>query len=229
MSLSNVSFAAPEPVRLRGRYVTLEGLSKAAHSPALQHALCDKAGSGLWTYIPFGPFERIDEFFSVMEYTKAQLGWVSFSVLMGGVAQGTLSLMRVRQEHGSAEVGAVIFGEALQRTTAATEAIFLLACYVFDQLGYRRFEWKCDERNMASKRAARRFGFQFEGIFRNDMIVNGENRDTVWYAMTDADWRIIKPAYDQWLSPGNFSAGGQQRRPLRSLIDQCLMGTEHSR
>ena len=122
--------------------------------------------------------------------------------------------MRIRPAQGSAEIGCVIFGHALKRTAAATEVVYLTASYLFDWLGYRRYEWKCNNENEASKRAAERFGFRFEGIFRNDMVVKGKNRDTAWFAMTDEDWQTLKPSYEAWLAPENFDAEGNQKTRL---------------
>ncbi len=154
---------------------------------------------------------------ATLEFTTKNLGWQPFACkeVASGLHLGTVSLMRIRPEHGSAEVGCVVFGTQMQRTRAATEVIFLLGQYLFDDLGYRRFEWKCDSANEASRRAALRFGFCFEGIFRNDMIVKGRNRDTAWFAMTDADWAQIKPAYEDWLSDDNFDQEGSQLSPLK--------------
>ena len=125
--------------------------------------------------------------------------------------------MRLRPEYGSAEIGCVIFGDKLQKTRAATETLYLFAKHVFEDLGYRRFEWKCDNGNVASKRAAERFGFKFEGIFRNDMIVKGRNRDTAWYAMTDDDWTAVKARFETWLSPENFGFNSLQKKALSDL------------
>jgi RimJ/RimL family protein N-acetyltransferase len=116
--------------------------------------------------------------------------------------------------HGSVEVGCVAFGDALKRTREATEAMYLMAAHVFDELGYRRYEWKCNNGNAASKCAAKRFGFIYEGVFRNDMVVRGENRDTAWFAMTDGDWPQIKAGFEAWLASDNFDAGGQQKTKL---------------
>lgn len=131
------------------------------------------------------------------------------------VAQGRQSLMRITPEHGVIEIGNVYWGPDLVRTRKATEAVFLFARYVFDDLGYRRFEWKCNERNEPSKAAALRFGFQFEGVFRQHMIVKGENRDTAWFSMLDRDWPRIKAEYERWLEGDNFDAAGLQRTKLR--------------
>ena len=125
--------------------------------------------------------------------------------------------MRIREIHGSAEVGCVAFSHALRRTPEATEAMYLMAQHLLEELGYRRYEWKCHNENAASHRAAQRFGFKFEGVFRNDMVIRGQNRDTAWYAMTDADWPNVKAAFEAWLDPSNFDAAGQQKQSLESF------------
>jgi RimJ/RimL family protein N-acetyltransferase len=126
--------------------------------------------------------------------------------------------MRITPQFGVIEIGGIWFGPALQRTTAATEAIYLLARHAFDDLGYRRLEWKCNALNEASRRAAQRFGFTFEGVFRNHMVHKGRNRDTAWYAIIDSDWPRIKTGFERWLAAENFDSSGQQRQPLSALI-----------
>ncbi|MEM7688159.1 MAG: GNAT family protein [Pseudomonadota bacterium] len=214
----------PSRVTLTGRFVFLEPLAAERHGADFDAHLCGAANEDLWNFIPFGAPSDSAELFGVLANMQAQSGWISFAVrdLSSGKATGTVSLMRVRPEHGSAEIGCVVFGKALQRTPAASEAVFLLGQYLFDTLGYRRYEWKCDNRNEASRRAAVRFGFSFEGIFRNDMIVNGRNRDTAWFAMTDADWLKVRLAYDAWLSPQNFDEHGQQRESLTTLVSGAI-------
>jgi RimJ/RimL family protein N-acetyltransferase len=125
--------------------------------------------------------------------------------------------MRIDAPNGVAEVGNVLYSPSLQRTQAATETIFRMAQYVFEQLGYRRFEWICNAANLPSRRAADRFGFAFEGVFRQHMVVKGENRDTAWYAMLDGDWPERKRVFEAWLDPANFDESGQQRRKLESF------------
>ena len=124
------------------------------------------------------------------------------------------SYLRMEPQHGVIEIGHIWFAPALQRTRQATEAIFLMARHAFDELGYRRFEWKCDSLNGPSRRAAERFGFVFEGIFRQHMVVKGRNRDTAWYSMTDGEWPVRRAAFEAWLAPENFDRDGRQRRPL---------------
>ena len=131
---------------------------------------------------------------------------------------GVASYLRITPEHGAIEIGHIWFGEPLQRTTAATEAIYLLARHAFDELGYRRLEWKCNALNDASRRAAERFGFGFEGVFRNHMVVKGRNRDTAWYAIVDRDWPRVRGAFEAWLAPENFDGEGRQRRRLGELM-----------
>jgi RimJ/RimL family protein N-acetyltransferase len=132
-----------------------------------------------------------------------------------GRAEGRQSLMRITPEHGVIEVGGIYWGPNVSRSRISTEALFLHARYAFDELGYRRFEWKCNDLNAPSKAAALRFGFTFEGVFRQHMIVKGVNRDTAWFAMLDSDWPRIRAEYERWLAPGNFDAEGGQRTKLR--------------
>lgn len=127
------------------------------------------------------------------------------------------SYMRIREAHGSVEIGCVAFSHRLQRTTRATEALTLMAQHVFDELGYRRYEWKGNNANLASKRAAERFGFTFEGVFRNDMVVKGESRDTAWYSIIDSEWPVVRAALHAWLAATNFDGHGRQRQRLESF------------
>lgn len=134
------------------------------------------------------------------------------------------SYTRIREAHGSVEAGCVAFSHRLQRTAHATEALTLMARHVFDDLGYRRYEWKCHDANAASKRCAERFGFQFEGLFRNDMVVKGESRDTAWYSIIDAEWPALRAALAAWLAPANFAAAGRQRQPLAAFRTPMTAG-----
>jgi RimJ/RimL family protein N-acetyltransferase len=135
-----------------------------------------------------------------------------------GRAEGRQALMRIAPEHGVIEVGNILWGPAISRTRVATEALFLHARYVFDELGYRRFEWKCDNRNEPSKRAAQRFGFTFEGVFRQHMMIKGESRDTAWFAMLDSEWPALRSGFERWLDPANFDAAGRQKKALGVLL-----------
>ena len=141
--------------------------------------------------------------------------------LPGEQAAGVASYLRITPDHGVIEIGHIWFGASLRRTSAATEAIYLLAAHAFDDLGYRRLEWKCDALNRASRRAAERFGFQFEGVFRQHMVVKGRNRDTAWFAITDEEWPAVRAGFRAWLSPSNRDDAGLQRRGLAELIDRA--------
>jgi RimJ/RimL family protein N-acetyltransferase len=125
--------------------------------------------------------------------------------------------MRITPEHGVIEIGHIWFASALQRTRQATEAIYLLARHAFDDLGYRRFEWKCDSLNQPSRRAAERFGFVFEGVFRQHMVIKDRNRDTAWFSILDGEWPLVRAAFEAWLAPENFDEEGRQRRPLAEV------------
>jgi RimJ/RimL family protein N-acetyltransferase len=141
-----------------------------------------------------------------------------FAIEAEGAPQGVTSYLRITPEHGVIEIGHIWFGSPLQRTRAATEAIYLMARHAFDDLGYRRLEWKCNALNEPSRRAAERFGFTFEGVFRKHMLVKGKNRDTAWYAIVDDDWPAIRAAFERWLAPENFDEHGVQRERLGKLL-----------
>jgi RimJ/RimL family protein N-acetyltransferase len=147
--------------------------------------------------------------------------YFAVTALPGERPLGVASYLRITPEFGVVEIGHIWLGSPLQRTTAATEAIYLLARHAFDDLGYRRLEWKCDALNAASRRAAERFGFTFEGVFRKHQVVKGHNRDTAWYAITDDEWPAIRLGYDAWLARENFDRGGRQRRSLGDLIGEA--------
>lgn len=204
---------------LTGDRVVLEPLDWDVHLDGLYDAVAAPDVADIWTYMPIGPFASRDEFRHVLEAATAGHGWETMVIrrARGGQVLGMASYMRIREAHGSAEVGAVAFGPDLKRSAEATEAMSLMAAHLFDELGYRRYEWKCHNDNAASRRAAERFGFAFEGVFRQDMVVKGKNRDTAWFAMTDADWPAIKAAFKAWLSPKNFDATGQQKKKLEAL------------
>lgn len=204
---------------LSGTRIVLEPLEWQAHGAGLFAAVAGKSNQALWDYMPIGPFNNSVTFQKTFEHIRALLGWQTlvFKRASDGRILGMASYMRIRDEHGSTEVGCVAFGDELKRTVEATEAMYLMATHLFDTLGYRRYEWKCHNENKASKRAAERFGFAYEGIFRNDMVVNGKNRDTAWYAMTDGDWPALKAGFLAWLAPGNFDADGRQVQGLEEL------------
>lgn len=205
-------------VSLSGRYVDLEPLT-VAHSADLFAALCDEASRELWTYRPTEPPADVAAMAALVEATLAAPG-METTVLCpaGGTAAGLASFMRIDPGFGQVEVAGVLYARSLQRTRAATEAIHLLARHVFETLGYRRFEWKCDSLNEPSRRAAARLGFTYEGRFRQHMVIKGRNRDTDWFSITDGEWPAVRAAHEQWLDPGNFDEDGRQRSSLSDVV-----------
>jgi len=206
----------PGRVTLRGQYVTLEPLNAERHAAALWKAVCGH--HELWTWLFDGPYSTEAGLRRAIEEKQAASSAVSLAIVPAdsGLAGGWASLMHAEPAHGVVEVGNILLAPLLQRTTVATEAMFLMASFVFDQLGYRRYEWKCNALNLPSRRAAERLGFTFEGIFRQHMVVKGQNRDTAWYALLDREWPERKRAFEAWLDPRNFDAEGRQKTALRN-------------
>ena len=209
----------PPLTSMSGRFCQLEPLqagNKERHAQALFDAFSHDRDHRNWTYLPYGPFDSYEAFFH----------WLSseccgkdpqFHVILdnkSGKAVGMASYLRITPAVGVIEVGHIHFSPLLQRTALATETMFLMMQRVFDELGYRRYEWKCDSLNAPSMRAAKRLGFSYEGIFRQATIYKNRNRDTAWLAITDQDWQTLKPAYQAWLAPGNFDTNGNQKRSL---------------
>jgi RimJ/RimL family protein N-acetyltransferase len=208
--------ARPGPVTLQGRFGRLEKLNPA-HAPALWEAV--KGHDHIWTYMPsYGPFPDPSAFGAWIAARAGTEDPYAYAVVdPADRVVGTLSLMAIRPEHRVIEVGHVVYAPVLQRTPLATEAQYLLARYAFETLGYRRYEWKTDTLNTASRRAAQRYGFAFEGIFRQHMIGKGRNRDSAWYSMLDGEWPARKAAFERWLAPDNFGPDGQQKIGLAEL------------
>jgi RimJ/RimL family protein N-acetyltransferase len=203
--------APPDRTPLRGRYVVLRPIDVEADLEPLREAGSDEA---IWTYLFDGPYPTREEFRAYLEAAAPLEDPLRYTIVRDGRPEGMASYMRIEPAHGVIEIGNIWFGRALQRTTAATEAIYLLAQNAFDTLGYRRLEWKCNALNAASRRAAERFGFRFEGVFEQHMVIKGLNRDTAWYAITDKRWPAVREAFEAWLAPENFDADGRQRRAL---------------
>jgi RimJ/RimL family protein N-acetyltransferase len=174
----------------------------------------------IWTYLFDGPYESPAAMREMLEHVAQSDDPLVFALVRTSDHRpaGAACYMRVTPEHGVIEIGSIWFGVGLRRTTAATEAIFLLLRHAFDDLGYRRLEWKCNALNVGSRRAAERFGFTFEGIFRQHLVIKGHNRDTAWYAIVDLEWPAIRAAYEAWLTPENFDREGRQRRRLEQLM-----------
>jgi RimJ/RimL family protein N-acetyltransferase len=211
---------AREPARapMRGRWITLEPLKPRQHAAALYEAT---HGPGhdrrLWDFMFVGPFVSRADFASWLAACADSEDPLFFAIVdRQRHALGIASFTRINPGHGVIELGNIFFAAPLQRSRGATEAIYLMLRQTFDRLGYRRVEWKCDSRNRRSQRAAVRFGFQREGFFRQHMVVKGESRDTVWFAIIDRDWPRLREAYRRWLAPANFDRDGRQREKLRA-------------
>lgn len=213
--------ARPRPPRdpMTGRTCRVEPLDPERHAGDLFDAFTqDRDGHG-WTYLPYGPFEE----------EAAFRAWIDGSCLgddplfhavvdaASGRALGLASYLRINPDHGSIEVGHIHYAPALQHSVAATEAMYLMMRRAFDELGYRRYEWKCNAANADSRRAAERLGFTFEGVHRQALVVKGRNRDTAWYSILDGEWPAIRVAMEAWLSPENFDGDGRQRERLSAF------------
>jgi RimJ/RimL family protein N-acetyltransferase len=211
----------PRPARttLQGRYVRLEPLSAERHGDGLYEASSVADAGERFRWLPDVPPESRAGFQPWLDRVEASEDPLFFTVIdmASGRIAGRQTLMRIDAANGVIEIGNIYWGPLISRKPAATEAQFLFTQYAFDTLGYRRYEWKCNDRNDPSKRAALRFGFQFEGVFRQNMVVKGENRDTAWYSIIDKEWPALKQAYRQWLDPANFAPDGRQKRRLQEI------------
>lgn len=213
---------APKREILTGRTVALEPL-REDHLDGLWQAQTDPA---IWRHMATGPFADEVAFAEWLRAAAASADPLHFAVRMAdGRLGGTLSLMRIQPAAGSIEIGHLVFTPRLQRTIEASESIYLLMTWAFEA-GYRRVEWKCDAANLASRRAAERFGFSYEGLFRQAMVVKGRNRDTAWFAAIDRDWPALSAAYETWLAPDNFDAGGRQKTRLSELTSPILVNRD---
>jgi RimJ/RimL family protein N-acetyltransferase len=208
--------ARPPREALAGRYVRLEPFDLVRHADVLFAAYADTN----WDYMAGGPFAdaAAHRAYAERAMTSDDPFFYTLIDLATGRPGGVASLMRIAPEHGVIEVGNIAYAPPFQRSRGATEAMYLLAALVFDRLGYRRYEWKCNDLNALSKRAAVRLGFRFEGVFRDHMVVKGRNRDTAWYAMTAVEWPARKAAFEPWLDPSNFDAAGKQKTRLSTLM-----------
>ncbi|MGM4981930.1 GNAT family protein [Rhizobium sp. SG570] len=217
MDLANWSgVPRPERITLEGRYVRIEPLDPARHGAELFASAQAPGAEDRFRYLFEDAPADYAAFSPWLEKSASSTDPLFFAVIdkRTGRAEGRQALMRIDSTHGVIEIGSILWGPAIARSRATTETLYLFASYVFDTLGYRRFEWKCNNLNEPSKRAAERFGFTFEGIFRQHMVAKGLNRDTAWFAMIDADWPRLKAGYERWLSPENFDEVGQQKSKL---------------
>jgi len=213
---------APIPARapIVGATVRLEPLDPSQHGPTLWMASHGPGhDAALWDYLGYGPFAAETEFRAWLTAQAASADPLFFAIVESttGRAEGMAAYMRIAPADGVIEIGNIWFGAALQQSRQATEAIFLLGKHAFDDLGYRRLEWKCNDRNARSRAAAARFGFTYEGTFRQHMISKGRNRDTAWFSIIDGEWPAIRRGFERWLAAENFEADGRQRASLADL------------
>jgi RimJ/RimL family protein N-acetyltransferase len=213
------------PVRavMQGRYVRLEPLV-VAHAEALHQANCSGPDDKNWDYLPYGPFESLSAYQDWVGSVTLDRDPLFYTIFRqeDDAAIGIASYLRINPAAGSIEVGHINFSPLLQRTPGATEAMYLMMKWAFEA-GYRRYEWKCNALNEPSRRAAMRLGLSYEGVFRQATISKGRNRDTAWYAAIDSEWPALNAAFETWLDPANFDAGGRQRRSLSDLTRPVLV------
>jgi len=212
----------PHPPRtsIRGRFCSVEPLDPASHGRDLSACLVGRENDdGRWTYLPYGPFNTHDDFAGWLERSATAEDPLFFAIVDGGGrAIGVASYMRIDRANGVIEVGHLNYSARLQRTAAATEAMYLMMRRAFDELGYRRYEWKCDSLNAPSRRAAARLGFTYEGLFRQAVIYKDRNRDTAWFSIIDTEWPARKAAFEAWLAPENLDENARQRQPLSAFM-----------
>ncbi len=206
--------SAPQPIVLEGHYVRLEPLHRRHAADLLAASIGDGVPERYRWLFEHAPetLAEVEDFIARMNAGADR--FVAIIDKASGRALGRQGWMRIFPEHASIEIGGVYWGPAMARSRLATEALYLFACHAFDDLGYRRFEWKCNDRNAPSKAAATRFGFQYEGLFRQDRIVKGESRDTAWFSIIDSEWPALRAEYERWLDPANFNADGSQKSKL---------------
>lgn len=214
----------PLPPRstMEGKYCRVEILDADKHAEDLYSAYMKDIEGRIWTYLAYGPFDQFEEYLAWMKKTCLGNDPLFHAIidLKTNKAIGVASFLRIEPNVGVIEVGHINYSPLLQKTPIATEAMFLMMRRVFDELGYRRYEWKCDSLNARSRKAAVRLGFMYEGIFRQATIYKARNRDTAWYSIIDREWPEMKKAFEEWLDAENFDANDQQKKSLSGLIDQ---------
>ncbi|MPY95072.1 MAG: GNAT family N-acetyltransferase [Acidimicrobiia bacterium] len=216
--------AFPEPEPMAGRTCRLEPLDVASHAADLAASFAADIEGRTWTYLPYGPWDSAEAHQAWLGQMAASRDPQFYAIVdaASGKAVGQASYLRMVPEHGVIEVGHLAFSPALQQTTAATEAMYLMMLRAFDGYGYRRYEWKCDSHNAPSLRAARRLGFVDEGVFRQAVVMKQRNRDSAWLSITDAEWPRVRAALEAWLAPSNFDDAGQQLASLPQLREEIV-------
>jgi RimJ/RimL family protein N-acetyltransferase len=210
---------APYRKRMQGNACILEQLNIEKHAYQLFEALSVDNKGASWTYLPYGPFDSYEEFFRWISEITMKNDEMLYAILdiKTQIPIGICGYLRINPEHGSIEVGHLHYSKFLKRTLAATEAMYLMMYHIFEELHYRRYEWKCNSLNEASQKAAMRLGFKFEGIFRQSNVFKGHNRDTAWYSIIDSEWPALKEKFEKWLHPDNFDAQGNQIKKLTEI------------
>ncbi len=213
--------ARPMPPRtpMTGRFCTVAPLDPERDAAQLFAAYGDDRDGRMWTYLPREPYATLEDMRQWAETACRSADPLVHTIIDNatGAAVGTANYMRIDRAVGVIEIGSITYSPRLQRRPAGTEAMYLMMRRVFDELGYRRYEWKCNSLNAPSRAAATRFGFQYEGLFRQAMVVKGRNRDTAWFSIIDNEWPALRAAFERWLEPANFAADGTQRRSLASF------------
>lgn len=210
----------PARETIEGARIRLEPLDADRHAEALFRAYAADPKGVNWTYLPYGPFANVVEYQAWLAARQASRDELFFTLIDPARSQpiGVAAYLRIAPETGSIEVGHLSYSPALQRTPASTEAMYLMMKRVFDDWGYRRYEWKCDALNAPSRAAATRLGFRYEGVFRQLMVVKGRNRDTAWFSILDSEWPGLRAGFEAWLAPENFDGEGRQRRRLEDFM-----------
>jgi RimJ/RimL family protein N-acetyltransferase len=215
----------PRPPRtpMEGRFVRIEPLDVDTHLQDLYEAAAIDTEGRIWTYLFVGPYQSASDMRAWLEPAARSEDPLYYALVdrATGKATGVASYLRIQPEHGVIEIGNILYSPLLQRTPAATEAMYLFMYRVFDELGYRRYEWKCDSLNAGSRKAAERLGFQYDGLFRQAIVYKGRNRDTAWYSILDKNWPRLKQAFEKWLSADNFDKMGRQRRRLEEFVEDA--------
>jgi RimJ/RimL family protein N-acetyltransferase len=211
--------ARPPHSAMTGQHCSLEPLDARTHAAALHEANTADVEGRMWTYLPYGPFATLTGYEGWVRSVGERSDPMFFAIIEAGSgrASGVASYLRIDEDNGSIEVGHLAYSPSLQRTAIATEAMYLMMRRAFDELGYRRYEWKCDSLNAPSRRAAERLGFRYEGTFRQALVRRGHNRDNAWFSIVDAEWPALRSAFEAWLDPSNFDDAGRQRRKLEDF------------
>jgi RimJ/RimL family protein N-acetyltransferase len=209
----------PSRTPMTGRFCRVEPLDAGRHAAELYAANSEDRDGRMWTYLPWGPYAGFDDYLAAIKAGLRREDFLTYAVIdtASGKAAGVASYLNINPTAGSIEVGGIAYSPALQHKPAGTEAMYLMMRRVSDELGYRRYEWKCNALNAPSRAAAQRYGFRFEGIFRQAEMVKGRNRDTAWFSIIDSEWPPIKAAFERWLHPANFADNGRQRVSLSAL------------